>query len=66
MAVDGIDIWTPPVAKIRKNALSKHHIILVFSLSVDNEQADAEQDGRTCLARPNSQARTSTGTMMFS
>ena len=29
-----------------------------FSLSVENEQADAERDGRTRLARPNSQART--------
>ena len=33
-----------------------------FSLSVDeDEQADAEQDGRTRLARQNSQARTGTG-----
>ena len=32
-----------------------------FSLSVENEQAGAGQDGRTRLARPNSQARTRTG-----
>ena len=34
-----------------------------FSLSVENEWADAGRDGRTCLARPNSQART--GTFFF-
>ena len=32
-----------------------------FSLSVENEQAGAERDDRTRLARPNSQARTGTG-----
>ena len=32
-----------------------------FSLSVENEQADARWDGRTYLARTNSQARTGTG-----
>ena len=31
-----------------------------FSLIVGNEQADAERDGLTCLARPNYQARTGT------
>ena len=30
-------------------------------MSVENEQADAGRDGRTCLARPNSRARTGTG-----
>ena len=35
--------------------MSKHHI---YSLSVENEQADAAGDGRTRLARPNSQVRT--------
>ena len=34
---------------------------IIFSLRVENEQADAGRDGRTCLARPNSQARTGTG-----
>ena len=33
----------------------------IFSLSVENEQADAGRDGRNCLARPNSQARPGTG-----
>ena len=32
-----------------------------FSLSVDNEQTDAGQDGGSRLARRNSQARTGTG-----
>ena len=44
------------VAQIGKNPVSKHQIQL---LSVENEQADAGRDGRTCLSRPNnSQART--------
>ena len=30
-------------------------------MSVENNQADAGRDGRTCLARPNSQTRTKTG-----
>ena len=34
--------------------------ITFFSLSLENEQADAGPDGRTRLARPNSQARTGT------
>ena len=37
-----------------------------FSLSVENEQADAGRDGRTRLARPNSQARTGTAEYSFS
>ncbi|CAM9349455.1 unnamed protein product, partial [Ascophyllum nodosum] len=37
-----------------------------FSLSVENEQADAGRDGRTRLARPNYQARTVTGKYSFS
>ena len=36
-----------------------------FSLSV-NGQADAGRDGRTRLARPNSQAQTGTGKYSFS
>ena len=32
-----------------------------FSLGVENEPAGAGRDGGTCLARPNSQARTGTG-----
>ena len=38
-----------------------------FSLSVEGEWwADAGRDGRTYLARPNSQARTGTGQKTFS
>ena len=33
----------------------------IFSLGVENKGADAGRNGRTCLARPNSQARTGTG-----
>ena len=29
-----------------------------FSLGVENERADEKRDGRICIARPNSQART--------
>ena len=29
-----------------------------FSVSIENEQADKRRDSRTCLAKPNSQART--------
>ena len=47
-------------AEIGRNPVSKHHR---FSLSVENEQNDAERDGRTRLARPNSQARTGQGNM---
>ena len=37
-----------------------------FSLSVENEQTDAERDGQICLARPNYQAQTATGEETFS
>ena len=37
-----------------------------FSLGVKNEQADAGRYSRSCLARPNSQARTETGKTQFS
>ena len=35
-----------------------------FTLCVESEQADAGRDGRTRLAKPNSQARTGTGYSM--
>ena len=41
----------------------KHQIRL---LSVENDQGDARRDGRTRLARPNSQARTGAGKKTFS
>ena len=31
-----------------------------FTRGVENEEADAGRDGRTCIAEPNSQARTDT------
>ena len=36
------------------------------SLGVENEQADAGRDGRICLAKPSSQARTGAGKKSFS
>ena len=36
-----------------------------FGLSLENEQADAGPNGRTRLARPNSQARTGTDRERF-
>ena len=49
-------------AEMERNPVSKHQ----FSLSVENEQADVGWDGRTRLARSNSQARTGTGRYSFS
>ena len=48
-------------AEIGRNPMSKHQI----SLSTKNEQVYAGRDGRTRLARPNSQARTGTGKYPF-
>ena len=36
-----------------------------FSLSIENEQADAERDCRTRLEKPNSQARTGTSKILI-
>ena len=36
-----------------------------FSTGVDNKQADAGRDGRTYLAKPNTQARTGIGNFFF-
>ena len=44
--------------------VSKHE--LQPGLNVENEEADAGRDGRTCLACPYSQARTRTGKYSFS
>ena len=76
MAVDGIDrrryhhliysIYSIYLGKRKEGGdpVSKHQPIR-FSLGVENERADAERDGRTHLARPNSQARTETGKNVF-
>ena len=49
-------------AELGRNPVSKHQIQPEYG----NEQADAGRDCRTCLARPNSQARTRTGKYSFS
>ena len=52
--------WTPP----RKSG-GIPRVSTRFSLSVKNEKANAGRDGRTCLARPNSQARTGQDNILF-
>ena len=44
-------------AALGRNPVSRHQIQPEY----EDEQADAGQDCRTCLARPNSQARTRRG-----
>ena len=58
MAVDGINIWTSSWKAEGIRGVSTR-----FSLSVKNEQRrlTRDVDGRTYLARSNSQARTGTG-----
>ena len=51
MAVDDISKWTPS-----QKARGISRVSTRFSLSVENERADAIRDSGTCLARPNSQA----------
>ena len=58
-----LTIYVDAVAESGRNPVSK---CTRFSLIVENEQADARRDGQTCLARPNSQARTRTGKIMLS
>ena len=48
---DAAEIGRSPVSKVKTR----------FSMGVENEQADAGRDDRTCLAKTNSQARTGTG-----
>ena len=49
-------------AELGRNPISKHQIQPEYG----DEQAEAEWDCRTRLARPNSQARTRTGKYSFS
>ena len=49
-------------AELGRNSVSKHQI----QPTCENEQTDAGRDGRTRLARPNSQARTRTEKYSFS
>ena len=53
IAVDSIKL--DAVAEIGRNPVCDR-----FSLSLENEQAVLGRDGRICLARSNSQARTGT------
>ena len=60
----GITRHTVHAAELGKNpVVSKHQQI---QAEYGDEQADARRDGRTRLARPNSQARTHTGKYSFS
>ena len=52
MAHGGLNKWTPPRKSEGIPGVSTR-----FSLSMGNEQAGAGRDGRTRLARPDSQAR---------
>ena len=49
-------------AESGRNPVRKHQI---QSVCVEDEQDDTGRDGLTCLARPNSQARTGTGKYSF-
>ena len=41
-------------------------VSIMFSLSIENEQAEVGRDGQTRLTRPDFQARKGTGTYLFS
>ena len=56
MAYGVINKWTSP-----RKLGEIPRVSTRFSLNVENEQTDAGRDDQTCLARPNSQARTGTG-----
>ena len=38
--------------------IGRNPVSTIFSVSIENEQAGTRQDSQTCLAKPNSQART--------
>ena len=61
MAVDGID----PGRRGKRTKGEKSAVSTAFSLSVENEEANAGRDDRTDLTSPNSQARTGTGQGSF-
>ena len=63
MAYGGLNEYMDAAAEIGRDPVSKS---IRFSPSMENEQADAGWDGRTRLARPNSQARTGTEKYSFS
>ena len=49
----GKNIWTPP-----RNSGGIPRVSTRFSVSIENEKADKRRYSQTCLAKPNSQART--------
>ena len=51
----------PAAAELGRNPVGKHQIQPEYG----DKQADAGRDGSTLLARPNSQARTGTGTFFL-
>ena len=51
----GKNIWTPPWMSGGIPGVNTR-----FSVNIENEQADTRWDSQTCLAKPNSQARTGT------
>ena len=59
MAVGGINKWT-----LARKAGGIPRVSARFSMSVESEQAGAGRDGRTCLVRPECQARTGTGNIL--
>ena len=61
MAYGGLNKYMDTAAEIGRNPVSKHKIQPEYG----GEQADAGRDRRTCLARPNFQARTGTGKHSF-
>ena len=60
MAYDGTNKWTPPWKSGGIPRVSAR-----FSLSTENKLADPGRDGRTRLAKPNSQARMGRGKYLF-
>ena len=62
MAYGGLNKYMDAAAETGRNRASKHQI----QPELENEQANAGRDGRICLARPISQARTGRGTYSFS
>ena len=63
MAYDVLNKEMDAAAELGRNPVCKPQIQPEYG---DEQAADAEQDWRTCLAKPNSQARTGTGKYLFS
>ena len=61
MAYGGHKLIMDAAAELERDPVSKHQIQPEYG----DEQADAGRDWRTRLARPNSQARTRTGNIIF-